>query len=206
MIKISKIALDKSHALVDNYHEEISWIGFCTLDEQYNITIHDIYCPENQTTSAALVTITHEGDNELIDWEEEMRAQYGNGSCKAWFHSHVNMSAAPSGTDNDTLKKLSKGQPYYIRVIMNKKKDVHITISAFGFEAKVDSFNTENNNEYTEWAKEIIKKIINNQPKTVNNFNYGVRQSSLPLFQYEEDDWYSSQPAYKYNFKTKRTK
>lgn len=199
MITFTKQAWQKCQALVDVFPEEVGWHGFCTMDNNYNVTIQDIYCSAHQRTSAGNCTILHEGDNELIDWEDEMRALYGNGAVRAWFHSHHNMGVGPSSQDDKQLKELSEGQPYYLRIIMNKKGDVGITISLMGYEAKVSEFNVEGDtNIYSEWANSLLKEINKNKPVVIINNNYGkipsVKDNTLYGNNYQStlDDYYDT--------------
>jgi len=171
----------------------VGWFGFCTVNKQ-DITIQDVFTTIHQKTSAANCTILEEGDNEIIDWEESCRALYGNGSIKAWFHSHVNMLTSPSGQDVTQLNDLAKDQPYYLRLIMNKKGDVSITMKIMGYTMDIKEYSViGEENPYTEWANGIAKQVQEKKLKEVATRTIYTKEgtNTYPYaYNYYDDDRY----------------
>lgn len=183
MITLSKTAYQKSQALTNAFTEEVGWFGFCTTDDQFNITIHDVHCSANQRVTGASCTVLHEGDNELIDWEDACRDLYGNGAVRAWFHSHVNMATNPSGQDAKQLDLLSAHQPFYIRIIMNKQGDMNVSIACYGYVSDIKEINIDTENPYNEWAEDLAKKVI----KPAIKYEYPATTTNRSIYSNEKE-------------------
>lgn len=146
----------------------------------------------------AYCEISQEGDVEVIEWEESMREKIPNGACLAWFHSHVNMGVSPSSTDDKQFSDLKKDQPVYIRIIMNKRFDLNISISIDGF--MFHSIPYSIINHYDSIFKEVYKKIDEHNklfyPKTTSiysgkksweaDYNRAWKQDTLIDYQTKE--------------------
>lgn len=195
MITISNKAYKQIQAIVQVADEEVGWFGFATFNKnESKLKIHEMFMPVQQKSEPAYCEIQHDGDNDIIDWEIEMRKIYGNGSAIAWFHSHVNMDTFASGQDEKQFKELSKGQEIFVRAIVNKQMKIHFTVSVLGFtidnpvfEIEIDPENpfleetTAKYKQIREYHKEHFKKAY------VYHGNYGSTSGYKQQFL---DDYY----------------
>ena len=204
MLKISNKAWQKMQALVQSCSQEIGWFGFVTEKENNLFILEDIYVPKEQSLSAASCTILEEGDNGSIDWEDRCREIYGNGFVRLWGHSHVNMAVSPSGQDVSQFSALKKDLPYYFRLIMNKKNELNIAFSAYGFEITLTSYTIDMPNEYNEWATKSVEEAVkysNEHRPATTIYNAGVKYG---LDRDHKDDRSIYTPSYDYGKKKKK--
>ena len=148
--------MKKMEAVVNNCNEEIGWYGFIIELPNNEFHLEDIFVPKFQTLSGGSCTILSEGDNEALEWEMKKQDELKTGFIRLWGHSHVNMGTGPSPQDETQFESLSKDIPYYIRLIMNKKKEINITFAAYGFKINVPTYYIDQSNEYEEWAASIV--------------------------------------------------
>lgn len=172
MLLISAKSFNKMQAVVAACNVEIGWYGFIQELQNNVFYLTDIFVPSQQLVSGATCTIKEEGDNAAIDWEDEMRKEYGDGFIRLWGHSHVDMGVNPSGQDITQFRELKKNLPYYFRLIMNKKGVLGITFSAFGYEIEISSWEVEPDTSVLEWATEVVSEAKKYSEKNTPNANY----------------------------------
>lgn len=103
---------------------EIGWLG--TVERTGNIyTITDVFLVKQEVDST-----TCELDPESIIslYEDRTANNLSVDNILLWGHSHVDMSPNPSGQDSKQFDEFYNNNPYFIRLIMNKKHDVHLSI------------------------------------------------------------------------------
>ena len=130
-------------------HSECQW--FHTIERTVNhkgdraiYTLRHMLIPEQEVTGA---TVESPDKGMLALWNE-LKAKYKNedgsydkeavnaivGSMHAWCHSHVNMAASPSGTDESTFSQWVQNNDKQgltnpvIMMIVNKKEEVYIRL------------------------------------------------------------------------------
>lgn len=138
--------------------KEIGWLGFV---KRYNVgfVITDFVLLKQEVHSAT----TEIDPTALLDfWAQTPLEQQGD--IKIWGHSHVNMSPSPSGQDDSQMDYFKDGNPWFIRLITNKKGDMNITIYDYekGFEIHSDeliTYNPKINELRTNIKKEIEEKV-----------------------------------------------
>lgn len=125
-ILIEYNALLKMHQIVQTCSAEVGWLGSVEInDGAYVIT--DVYLLKQKVTG----TTTDLDENALSDLLynilESDPEKYN--TIKLWGHSHVNMPCVPSGTDDSTFKEYYVDNPFFIRLIANKKEEMRIDIA-----------------------------------------------------------------------------
>lgn len=135
-VLIDQGALLKMFIYTDEVADEVGWLGTVDLIDPENRIYHikDVFLFKQQVHGTT-TEITTEG---LSEFGEKLLEQPDGmdiwNSLRMWGHSHVNMPINPSGQDDSQMVDFSKnGQPYFIRLICNKKGDM-----------KLDFFDYEN--------------------------------------------------------------
>ncbi|GHV25023.1 hypothetical protein FACS1894176_02590 [Bacteroidia bacterium] len=116
-------------------YEEVAWICRVSRDEETpeHFTIEEVMLLEQKTSYGDVLV----GDKEISNALYPLLLQ-GEEVFDSWnhcqVHSHHNLSTDPSGVDKDALQKRNN-MDYFIRIIVNKKGSMNITIKAnpFGF-------------------------------------------------------------------------
>ena len=172
-IHITQKAYEKMMALVDNCEYEIAWFATVDVSEDGKLlTVEDtIFVPEQKVTGVT-VGIKEESMSNLFKY---LRETYGvdkaieiNNKMRLWGHSHVNMGVSPSGTDTNQMKEFTldyvEGNPYFIMIILNKHKAIHVTLLDMRAKMKyVNAPYTLDNSvdpEIDAWAKEQIESNV----------------------------------------------
>lgn len=109
---------------VDNIHLEVSGFGKIVF-RNGDAIVTNVYLLEQEVSSAA----TDIDEKSLGKLMFESRAD--EGMLNLWWHSHVNMPAFFSGTDDATIKEIgAKG--FCIALVVNKKREWKIVYHAAG--------------------------------------------------------------------------
>ena len=171
LVNITQEAFDKMMMLVSSCSFEIGW--FAVVDHIENeLVVSDVIIIPKQEVSGVTVNISAE---DVGDMFSEMMKLYGKDTAtqmlnkiRLYGHSHVNMGVSPSGTDTNQMLEYAKDfdpgdNPYFIMIILNKRKEVHISLLDMALGIKhIDAPYVigEENNELRDWAvKEITEKV-----------------------------------------------
>lgn len=117
-------------------------------------------------------TTTEIDPSALIElWNSIPEAQQSK--IKMWGHSHVNMSPTPSGQDDSQMNYFKDGNPWFIRLITNKKREYHIDIYDYenGIKVHMDqadliTFNPAAAELKAQIEKEIKEKVSKKEYKS----------------------------------------
>lgn len=173
-IKFTQTAYDKMFALVDEHYQEIAWHGIVERTEkeksiEYLIT--DIIMYPQKTAASTVDAI----ESEITNWNMSLDDDTVN-NMRMQGHSHVNMQAFSSGTDEATMQGImSQVTDYYIFFIVNKRRDAYIRF--YDIESNLVyeklSYTIKGRPNQTEWAKENIEKYIKAyEKKTTTSYPY----------------------------------
>lgn len=90
---------------------------------------------------------------------------------KMWGHSHVNMSPTPSGQDDSQMDYFKDGNPWFIRLITNKKREYHIDIYDYehGLKIHMDQADLK---DYNPGIAELRKNIEDEIKEKVTKKTY----------------------------------
>jgi len=132
-IGINANALAKMSVYVDKCPDEIGWLGTVESIGKRRYIISDVFLFD-QNVHSTTTEITPEG---LSTFGEEILTRPDGmeiwNNLKMWGHSHVNMGVFASGQDDKQMEEFeSIGQPWFVRLICNKKGDM--TIDFFDYE------------------------------------------------------------------------
>lgn len=148
---------------------EIGWLGFVKDLGENGFLIEDVALLKQEVHSTT-TEITPEGLLEF--WgntapEDQLK-------IKLWGHSHVNMGVSPSGQDNDQMEYFKDGNPWFIRLITNKKREYHIDIYDYenGIQVHMDqsdliTYNPKAN-ELKKAIEDEIKEKVSEKKTTYN--------------------------------------
>ena len=150
---------------------EIGWLGFVEDLGSNGFLIKDVALLKQEVHSTT-TEITPEGLLEF--WSKTLPEEQQK--IKLWGHSHVNMSPSPSGQDNDQMEYFKDGNPWFIRLITNKKREYHIDIYDYenGIQVHMDQSDLIT---YNPKATELKKSIEEEIKEKVTEKKY---TSSLP--------------------------
>ena len=176
IVYVASTAFVKMQTLINSSDKELAWYGTVT-KVLNNYLIEDIYVYPQTVTTA-----TVDADEEkCAKWFMELPDEVIN-KLRFQGHSHVNMTASPSGRDTDNWLKfanLLRENEFYLLCIGNKKGEYYWNIYDKSinvyFENKditmivVDDLG----NSIAEWAKDSIKKYIETPPTRTVSFSQG---------------------------------
>jgi len=133
---------EKIQYWVDKCDKEISGLGDAWVDfDQKIISITDAFLIEQECTAVE----TEMDDKAIAKAMYDAHVDETNGrkrNVRFWWHSHVNMAVSWSGTDTDTMGKLSE-HGWFCNIVFNKKRDMRCavsypqTIEALGFKETI---------------------------------------------------------------------
>lgn len=164
-------ARQKMEIYCDLSEGEIGWLGFVEDLGSNGFLIKDVALLKQEVHSTT-TEITPEGLLEF--WSKTLPEEQQK--IKLWGHSHVNMSPSPSGQDNDQMEYFKDGNPWFIRLITNKKREYHIDIYDYanGIQVHMDQSDLIT---YNPKATELKKSIEEEIKEKVTEKKY---TSSLP--------------------------
>ena len=158
-IKITPYAKNKMETYVRLCNKEIGWLGSVTRVGNTFI-IDDAFLIEQEVTHA---TCELKEDAILTFYEKRIEENLPIDNILLWGHSHVNMPSTPSGQDDATLNFFTQNNDLFIRLIMNKRGDVHVTlvdkIKGLLYEDTKIELYFETTNLEEEIKKEIDEKV-----------------------------------------------
>lgn len=187
---IKQEAYAKLTALVDQCSKEIAWHGI--VEKQDNVyTITDILVFPQTVTGT---TVTSD-ETEYSMWIANQPDAVFN-KIRFHGHSHVNMGTSPSGIDTQYQENILRNlKDFYIFAIFNKKGDSWCAIYDVESNIAYDNKDIElvtPDTAATAWAKEEIKKYINEPEKKP-----AAKKKTTTVVEAEED--YSTD-GYGYNY------
>lgn len=125
-LTISEEANLKMKALVHTFKEEVAWHGTVFRSEDGNFVIEDVFVYPQEISSATVTT----DQKKYQEWLYSLPDDIFN-NLRMQGHSHVNMSTAPSGTDDSLYESIIKqlgDKDFYVFLILNKSGDMFINI------------------------------------------------------------------------------
>ena len=149
-------ARSKMELYCDLSDGEIGWLAFV---ERYQagFLITDCVLLKQEVHS----TTTEIDPMALIEfWNDTAPEQQAK--IKMWGHSHVNMSTSPSGQDDSQMDYFKDGNPWFIRLITNKKREYHIDVFDYehGIKVHMDQSDLITYNPKQKELKESIEAEI----------------------------------------------
>lgn len=150
-------AREKMELYCDLSEGEIGWLGSVEKIEGEGFLITDCFLLKQEVHA----TTTEIDPTALLElWEatpEEDRPK-----IKMWGHSHVQMSTNPSGQDDDQMDYFKDGNPWFIRLITNKRREYYIDVYDYdkGIKVHMDQSDLLTFNPGREERKAAIEKEI----------------------------------------------
>lgn len=116
--------LNDIQAIVAVSKEEVAWLCEVTYDEDSDVyTVYKLHVPE-QVVSGVTCTLKPQSIMDCMTKATDVN------SLRMWGHSHVNMSASPSGQDDKQFREQYRDADleWAVRMITNKSGNVHLSI------------------------------------------------------------------------------
>lgn len=177
-------ARNKMELYCDLSEGEIGWLAFVEKFDKQGFLITDCVLLKQEVNGAT----TEIDPMALIEfWNEtpiEKQCQ-----IKMWGHSHVNMSTNPSGQDDSQMDYFKDGNPWFIRLITNKKREYHIDI--FDYEnglkihmdqADLKTFNPHANDLRKTIEDEIKEKVTEKKYKAATTYSAGKSYTGKSVY------------------------
>lgn len=144
--------------------KEIGWLGFVKRYEDNSFLIEDVVLLKQEVHA----TTTEIDPTALLDFWGQTPVEK-QPDIKLWGHSHVNMAPNPSGQDDNQMSYFRDGNPWFIRLITNKKGDINITIYDYanGYEIHSEELYTYDPNRL-----ELKKAIMEEMKEKVTEKTY----------------------------------
>lgn len=167
-------ARNKMELYCDLSEGEIGWLAYVEQFDKQGFLITDCALLK-QEVHATTTEITAEGLLEF--WNNTPVEQQAK--IKLWGHSHVNMSVSPSGQDDSQMEYFRDGNPWFIRLITNKKREYHIDIYDYanGLKIHMDQADLKT---YNPAENELRKQIEDEIKLKVSKKEYKSTASALP--------------------------
>lgn len=167
-------ARNKMELYCDLSEGEIGWLAYVEQFDKQGFLITDCALLK-QEVHATTTEITAEGLLEF--WNNTPVEQQAK--IKLWGHSHVNMSVSPSGQDDSQMEYFRDGNPWFIRLITNKKREYHIDIYDYanGLKIHMDQADLKT---YNPAENELRKQIEDEIKLKVSKKEYKSTASTLP--------------------------
>lgn len=150
-------ARSKMELYCDLSEGEIGWLAFVEKFEGVGFLITDCVLLKQEVHSAT----TEIDPAALLDFWNATPVE-NQCKIKMWGHSHVNMSVTPSAQDNDQMEYFKDGNPWFIRLITNKKREYHIDIYDYehGIKIHMDQADLKDYNPHADELKKSIEAEI----------------------------------------------
>lgn len=153
-------ARQKMEMYCDLSDGEIGWLAFVEKFDGVGFLITDCVLLKQEVNG----TTTEIDPMALIEfWNETAPEQQCK--IKMWGHSHVNMSPTPSGQDDSQMEYFKDGNPWFIRLITNKKREYHIDIFDYqnGLKIHMDQADLKDYNPAAAELRTQIEEEIKNK-------------------------------------------
>jgi len=150
-------ARNKMEIYCDLSEGEIGWLAYVEKFDKQGFLITDCALLKQEVHSTT-TEITAEGLLEFWNSTPPERQS----QIKLWGHSHVNMSTSPSGQDDSQMDYFKDGNPWFIRLITNKKREYHIDIYDYenGIKVHMDQADLKTYNPGAEDLRKSIEEEI----------------------------------------------
>jgi len=150
-------ARNKMEIYCDLSEGEIGWLAYVEKFDKQGFLITDCALLKQEVHSTT-TEITAEGLLEFWNSTPPDRQS----QIKLWGHSHVNMSPSPSGQDDSQMDYFKDGNPWFIRLITNKKREYHIDIYDYenGIKVHMDQADLKTYNPGAEDLRKSIEEEI----------------------------------------------
>ena len=169
-------AYAKMMALINGSNKELAWYGIASRVNS-NYLIEDILVYPQTVTSSTVDA----DEAKCAKWFMELPDEVIN-KLKFQGHSHVNMSASPSGRDTDNWAKfanLLKDNEFYLLCIGNKRGEFYWNIYDKAINVCFENKDItmvivdDKGNSISDWAEDSIKKYIEEEkPKVTSNTGF----------------------------------
>ena len=152
---ILPLARQKMEMYCDLVEGEIGWLAYVEQFDKQGFLITDCALLKQEVHA----TTTEIDPTALLEFWGQTPVER-QPDIKLWGHSHVNMSPNPSGQDDSQMSYFSDGNPWFIRLITNKKGDINITIYDYanGYEIHSEELYTYDPNRL-ELKKAIMEEM-----------------------------------------------
>ena len=163
-IRITSDAYLKMMSLVKASDKELAWHGTVEHTSDFDYSITDILVYPQEVTG---ITVTS-CDDKYPEWINKLEDATIN-KLRFQGHSHVNMTASPSGVDTNNWEEflsMIEEDGYYIFCIANKRHEIYCTLYDMKnnaiFEPKDLTFVVvdSNNNPVEKWATDACAEFI----------------------------------------------
>ena len=171
-VYVLPLARQKMEMYCDLSDGEIGWLAYVEQFDKSGFLITDCALLKQEVHSTT-TEITAEGLLEF--WNNTPTEQQSK--IKLWGHSHVNMSTSPSGQDDSQMEYFKDGNPWFIRLITNKKREYHIDIYDYehGIKVHLDQADLKT---YNPGETELRKTIEDEIKEKVTKKEYKSSSSS----------------------------
>ena len=166
---ILPLARQKMEMYCDLSEGEIGWLAYVEQFDKQGFLITDCALLKQEVHSTT-TEITAEG---LLEFWNNSTPE-NQAKIKLWGHSHVNMSVTPSTQDNNQMDYFKDGNPWFIRLITNKKREYYIDIYDYanGIQVHMDqsdliTYNPEAGELRQAIQEEIKEKVSKKEYKPV---------------------------------------
>lgn len=175
-------ARNKMELYCDLSEGEIGWLAFVEKFDKQGFLITDCALLKQEVHSTT-TEITAEG---LLEFWNAV-APEKHEQIKLWGHSHVNMSVNPSGQDDSQMEYFKDGNPWFIRLITNKKREYYIDIYDYanGIKIHMDQSDLKT---YNPGATELRKSIEEEIKEKVKEKKY-TPATTLPAKSTSKTVW-----------------
>lgn len=155
-------ARNKMELYCDLSEGEIGWLAFVEQFDKQGFLITDCALLKQEVHSTT-TEITAEG---LLEFWNAV-APEKHEQIKLWGHSHVNMSVNPSGQDDSQMEYFKDGNPWFIRLITNKKREYYIDIYDYanGIKIHMDQSDLKTYNPGAAELRQSIEEEIKEKVK-----------------------------------------
>lgn len=179
-------ARQKMEMYCDLSDGEIGWLAFVEKFDNVGFLITDCVLLKQEVHSAT----TEIDPTALLEFWDKTPPEKQS-QIKLWGHSHVNMSPTPSGQDDSQMEYFKDGNPWFIRLITNKKREYHIDIYDYehGLKIHMDQADLLT---YNPEASELRKKIEAEIKEKVTQKTYATSSSKEPTPTKKYDYGYGS--------------
>lgn len=183
-VYVTPQARQKMEMYCDLSEGEIGWLGYVEDMGAAGFLIADVALLK-QEVHATTTEITPEG---LLEFWNATPAE-DHCKIKIWGHSHVNMGVTPSSQDNEQMAYFKEGNPWFIRLITNKKREYYIDVYDYlnGIKVHCDQADLKDYNPAADAIRttieaEIKEKVSKKEYKSTTSSSTTGASKYLPTY------------------------
>jgi len=180
-ITITPSALNKMKHYAKLSKNEIGWLGDVEVDDNA-LSIKDVFLLKQEVNAATCELCS---DAILNLYEQRMENDIPTDTIILWGHSHVHMGVSPSSQDDVQFRELGKNSHYFIRIIVNKSYDIHLSLIDNRRGIIYEDMSWQLELETDDLTEEITAEITKNV--TIKKYKYGY-VSTLGGFKNSDDE------------------